>query len=58
MSAEVNQRAMLKAGIVQEITDKKWSNAYRYEVGKGIRLFTMDLNKHVPSQLYTDDHRH
>lgn len=58
MPADLNQRAMLKSDIIQEITDKKWSNAYGYEVGKGPRLVTMDLNKHIPSELYTDDYRH
>jgi hypothetical protein len=35
MPADINQRAMHNFGIVQKITDKNWSNACLYEVGKG-----------------------
>jgi hypothetical protein len=46
-----------KYGTIQNIADEKWSNTYRYSVGNGIRIVTMDLKVHVPSHLYIDGYR-
>jgi hypothetical protein len=54
---DVIRRAMHKFGTVEEITDEKWSNAHRYKVGNDTRVLTMDLNKHIPFQIYVDGYR-
>jgi hypothetical protein len=57
MYVDVIGRAMHKFGTVQQITDEEWSNAYRYKVGNRTRLVMVDLNKHIPSQLFIDAYR-
>ena len=52
MYVDVIRRAMQKFGTVEEITDKKLSNAHSYKVGNSTRVVTMDLNKHIPFQIY------
>jgi hypothetical protein len=49
MPADIIRNHLTKYGTVQSVTEEKWSNIYRYNVGNGIRIVTMDLKTHVPS---------
>ena len=52
MPNDIIKEYMTKYGIVNGVTDEKWSNMYRYAVGNGIRIATIDLRMHIPSHLY------
>lgn len=52
MPNEVIRIYMSKYGTIHNITDEKWSNTYRYCVGNGIRIATIDLKVHVVSHIY------
>lgn len=37
-------------GVVCDIRDEMWPEAYRYKMHNGIRIFAVNLVKHIPSQ--------
>ena len=49
MPNEVIRTYLSKYGTIQHIIDETWLHTYRYCVGNGIRIATMDLTTHVPS---------
>lgn len=49
MPNEVIRTYLSKYGTIQHNIDETWSHTYRYCVGNGIRIATMDLTTHVPS---------
>ena len=57
MPKDIIKEYMSKYGIVNGVTDEKWSNMYRYAVGNGIRIATIDLRMHIPSHLYIAGYR-
>jgi predicted AlkP superfamily pyrophosphatase or phosphodiesterase len=54
---EVIRTHLSKYGTIQHIMDETWSHTYRYCVGNGIRIVTMDLTTHVPSHLRIEGYR-
>jgi hypothetical protein len=54
---EVIKTHLSKYGTVHHIVDEKWSIAYRYNVGNGIRAATMDITVHIPSHIYIESYR-
>jgi hypothetical protein len=51
MPNDIIKEHRTKYGIVNGVTDEKWSNLYRYAVRNGIRIATIDLRMHIPSHL-------
>jgi hypothetical protein len=43
MPNDIIKEYMTKYGIVNGVTDENWSNMYRYVVGNGIRIATVDF---------------
>lgn len=57
MPTDIIKAHMNKYGVVHAMLKEKWSNMYRYAVGNGIRIATIDLKKHIPSHLYIEGYR-
>jgi len=55
---ESSTRAALASyGEIFSIQDEIWPKAYRYEVANGVKVITMKLAKHLPSQTNIAGHR-
>ena len=54
---EIIKEHLTKYGIVHGITEEKWSTMYRYAVGNGIRIATVELKSHIPSNIHIDGYR-
>jgi len=44
-------------GEVKEVKEENWSRAYRYPVANGIRIATIRLSQHIPSQILIAGYR-
>ena len=54
---EIIKEHRTKYGIVHGVTEEKWSTMYRYAVGNGIRIATVELKSHIPSNIHIDGYR-
>lgn len=51
MPKDIIKEHLPKNGAVHGITEEKWSTLYRYAVGNGVRVATVNLKTHIPSHI-------